>query len=291
MRTNWLKRRRQTAGKQSMNEQPMNEQEFGNRLFAELRRLSGGYLPWPAHSGHERVQYLAYAGRWLCPEYVFKWPQIDWFENPAISEFYTVFPHERQGFNMDRRWNVLQFLRLIEGLPGDTAECGVFEGATSWLILRHAPDDPAGGRRRHHLFDSFEGCSQPGANDHPSHFHKGILACPEETVRTTLAPYAGQTRYYKGWIPSRFAAVADRSFAFVHIDVDLYDPTRDSIAFFYPRLERGAVLICDDYGCSTCPGATKAVDDFLADKPEKMLAFASGGGFMIKGTPTRTGDA
>lgn len=27
------------------------------------------------------------------------------------------------------------------------------------------------------------------------------------------------------------------------------------------------------------------MDDFLADKPEKMLAFASGGGFMIKGTP------
>lgn len=204
----------------------MDEQEFGNRLFAELRRLSGGYLPWPATSGHERVQYLAYAA------HVFKWPQLDWFTNPAIVEFYEAFPQERKGFNMDRRWNVLQFLLLIEGLPGDTAECGAFEGATSWLILRHAPDAPAGGRHRHHVFDSFEGCSQPGAHDHPTHFHKGILACSVEEVRKTLGAYAAQTRYYKGWIPSRFDAVADRTFAFVHVDVDLYEPTRDSIEFF-----------------------------------------------------------
>ena len=34
----------------------------------------------------------------------------------------------------------------------------------------------------------------------------------------------------KGWIPTRFQEVADRHFAFVHIDVDLYEPTRDSLA-------------------------------------------------------------
>lgn len=263
----------------------MDEKEFSDKLFADLRRLSGNYLPWPVKSPFEGVQYLAHAGRYLCPEYVFRWTQLDWLGHPAVRQFYHVFPQERRGYNMDKRWHVLQFLRLIQGVPGDTAECGVFEGATSWLILQHAPLDPAGRKRAHHIFDSFEGCSTPGEFDHPSHFQKGSLSCPEEKVRQALSQYADRTSYYKGWIPARFAEASDRIFAFVHIDVDLYQPTKDSMEFFYPRMGRGAVLICDDYGSSNCPGATRAIDEFLADKVEKMLPLASGAGFMIKGTP------
>ena len=90
-------------------------------------------------------------------------------------------------------------------------------------------------------------------------------------------------RLLKGWIPERFAEVADRRFAFVHVDVDLLAPTRDSVSFFYPRLNDGGILLCDDYGFTSCPGATRAIDDYLTDKPEKMIALSGGGGFLIKG--------
>ena len=81
--------------------------------------------------------------------------------------------------------------------------------------------------------------------------------------------------------------MADRAFSFVHVDVDLYEPTRDSFAFFYERLSPGGILLCDDYGCTTCPGATKAADEFLADRPEKMISLDSGGGFFIRGLPVQ----
>ncbi len=48
----------------------------------------------------------------------------------------------------------------------------------------------------------------------------------------------------------------------------------------------GGIIMCDDYGFATCPGATKSIDDFLKDKPEKMISLSVGGGFMIKGTKT-----
>jgi hypothetical protein len=70
------------------------------------------------------------------------------------------------------------------------------------------------------------------------------------------------------------------------VDVDLYEPTRDSIRFFYDRLNPGGILVCDDYLFMTCPGATEAIDEFLADKPEKMLGLPGGGGFFIKGCAT-----
>lgn len=96
----------------------------------------------------------------------------------------------------------------------------------------------------------------------------------------------GQVAFYQGWIPDRFAEVAERQFAFVHVDVDLYEPTRDSVAFFYERLSPGGVFVCDDYGFLTCPGATAAMDEFLEDKPEKVVLLPGGGGFFIKGCMT-----
>lgn len=136
----------------------------------------------------------------------------------------------------------------------------------------------------HHIFDSFEGLSAPESHD-GDHWVRGDLAVGTEVVERFLSPYVRGTDYkmYKGWIPDRFAEVSDMSFSFVHIDVDLYQPTYDSIHFFYPRLNTGAILLCDDYGFSTCPGATKAIDSFLLDKREKMLCLPDGGGFFIKG--------
>jgi len=54
----------------------------------------------------------------------------------------------------------------------------------------------------------------------------------------------------------------------VHIDVDVYPPTEFCLRFFAPRLARGALLVVDDYGFLTCPGAKKAVDDFVAAHAE-----------------------
>ena len=46
-------------------------------------------------------------------------------------------------------------------------------------------------------------------------------------------------KIYKGWIPEKFNLVDNSKFSFVHIDVDLYEPTLKSLEFFFPRLEEG----------------------------------------------------
>ena len=102
----------------------------------------------------------------------------------------------------------------------------------------------------------------------------------EELVRARLAQFDAVVE--KGWIPEVFHPARDRRYCFVHIDVDLYAPTLASLEFFYPRLNPGGVLICDDYGFSTCPGATRAVDEFLEDKPEAVVHVPTGQGFFVK---------
>lgn len=225
----------------------------------------------------QRLLALRAVARWLIPGYRLSWYQLDWWHDCDFNAYLDRFG-EREGFNTHRKWMLWQLLRLISDVEGDTAECGVFEGASSWLICAASQ----GGDRVHHLFDSFEGLSEPGASD-GSYWTRGNLAASEDLVRRNLEPFAEQLEFHKGWIPDRFPDVSDTTFAFVHVDVDLRNPTLDSLEFFYPRLAPGGVLLCDDYGFGTCRGATAAIDDFLRDKPEKMLALDGGGGFFIKG--------
>lgn len=173
-------------------------------------------------------------------------------------------------------------LRSIANVAGDIAECGVREGKSA-LFMLEALTVP----RDIFLFDSFEGLSDPVAG-------KDTLASAIDPT-TGLRIFAGDVdkvaarfhgrdnvRLLKGWIPDRFQDVEDRRFAFVHVDVDLFEPTLRSFDFFYPRLERHGVMVCDDYGSGAYPGARSAMDQFFADKPETPIELPQGQAFIVK---------
>jgi hypothetical protein len=234
--------------------------------------------------GLTEFDVLQRVGKEILPSYRFRWPQIAWLQNRKFWRLLASFG-EQEGLNADRKWMVGQLIRLSVHLPGDTVECGVYRGATSYLICNAVRDDGEPDKR-HHLFDSFAGLSEPGERD-GEHWTAGDLACSEEDVLKSLDEFHRFVVSHRGWIPERFDEVADRTFCFVHVDVDLYQPTRDCLEFFYPRLDEGGILVCDDYGFTTCPGVTEAVDAFLANKPEDILSLPSGGGFLIKGAPVQ----
>lgn len=228
-----------------------------------------------------RVRFLLMrmVAGWILPSYRFHWPQLLWWEDESFTAYLQKFD-QLQDSNSHRHWMLAQLIRLVAEVPGDTAECGVFKGASSYLIC--AANRKACDRKVHHAFDSFAGLSEPSAMD-GSFWTTGDLACSLEVVRSNLAEFdEDAVSFHQGWIPDRFADVGDQGFSFVHIDVDLYEPTRDSLAFFYPRMQAGGIILCDDYGFTTCPGATAAFDEFLKDKPEPMIMLPCGGGFLIK---------
>jgi hypothetical protein len=107
-------------------------------------------------------------------------------------------------------------------------------------------------------------------------------ACSLEEVQRNLRGF-DFIAYHRGWIPAPFAALADCRFRLVHIDVDLYQPTRDSFEFFFPRLAPNGVMIFDDYGTLKFPGARRAIDECLerAGAPF-FMATPAGQGVLVK---------
>lgn len=180
--------------------------------------------------------------------------------------------------SFDRKFALRGFAERAATLPGDFVECGVYKGASAYLLSKvirsRAP------WKRLHLFDSFAGLSSPGPHD-GSYWRKGALAASLSEVQRNLAEFCDFIALYPGWIPERFCDVADRRFALVHIDVDLFDPTRSCLEFFGPRLVPGGVIVCDDYGFETCPGARRAVDEFAAAAATPVVHLPTGQGVLF----------
>ncbi len=154
---------------------------------------------------------------------------------------------------------------------GEFAECGCWKGHSTYIISKILADHRFS--ETFHVFDSFEGgLSDKDEQDRDARYQqseeddrteKEVFASTEAEVRETVNEF-DFVELYKGWIPDRFPEVNNQSFAFVHVDVDLYQPTLDSLNFFFPRLALRGVMVVDDYGYTHFPGAKKAVDEFLA---------------------------
>lgn len=194
------------------------------------------------------------------------------------SELSRVCPEA--DYSYERKYDLDQIFKLIVDVEGDVAECGTYKGASAYFIARNIIDKKMD--KKLFLFDSFSGLSAPGVSD-GEWWKEGDLSSSIDDVRSTLK-ILGNTSFIHildGWIPSRFEDVAERKFCFVHIDVDLAEPTLHCLTFFYDRLSFGGIIFLDDYGHSSCPGVTDVVDSFLKDRKAHLCNLASGAAFII----------
>ena len=191
---------------------------------------------------------------WLAP----------WFQNL----YNEVSPHTV--VSIQRCWTLWQGLSQAVHVAGDVAEAGVFQGGTARL-LKIALGEAV--NKKLYLFDSFEGMKSISSEE-DRHAEGDFSDTSVEAVRKVVGADE-YVHFRKGWVPDTFVGLDETRFCFAHIDLDLYRGVRDSLEFFYPRVSRCGVIILDDYGFASCPGARKAVDDFFVDKPERPLALST----------------
>lgn len=177
---------------------------------------------------------------------------------------------------------VQYFLATLE-LPGARAECGVYRGAAA-LLLAYAwrSRRPEFQGEDLYLIDSYSGTSASLAQDRipvrdaggatrmDDFFPAGKTDTSPALVRGFFTDFPA-VNICAGWIPDVFATLPEREWAFVHLDLSLYEPTLASLEYFHPRLTKGGVVLCD--GSIFCPGAARAWEEFCGrrDLPYVLL--------------------
>jgi O-methyltransferase len=200
-----------------------------------------------------RSYYLAGSGR-----------KIDISALPGFSTIASqVMAEGRAGMNFDRLYTLWQAVsRAPEGFP--IVEVGSYKGGSSKFI---AEAFRRVGRSPHfYVCDTFSGHARLDAAIDGVESDDGFRDTSPESVREYLAGYPN-VELVVGDIFETSARLSDPAYGFVHIDVDVYPPTAFCLDFFSTRLAPGAWMVVDDYGVVTCPGAQKAVDDFVRDNP------------------------
>lgn len=171
-------------------------------------------------------------------------------------------------------WILYSTLRQALNLPGEVWECGVYRGGTAAMM---APLVASAGRT-FRLFDTFAGMP---STDHAVDVHRaGDFADTSlEAVRSVVnAPAI----YHAGFMPDTFRGLEGSTIAFAHVDVDIKQSVLDCCMFIFPRLVPGGVMVFDDYGYPTCPGARAAVDEFFIGTKIVPLVLPTGQAVVFK---------
>lgn len=201
-----------------------------------------------------------------------------WAEDPDFTKCFKDFMAIGNFGNSiddpinERLYILQQFAKRQQKLNSNFVEVGIYSGMSMYFMADYCKKSFIG-------IDSFEGVSEPTPGIDTDYFVKGSLACDIENAKKYLAKFSN-IDLVKGWVPEVLDTLPKLEYSLVHIDVDLYNPTKESIEYFWDKLLPDGVLICDDFGSSKTVGAKKAMVDFFGR--DNIIEFSTQQAFVIK---------
>ncbi len=194
-----------------------------------------------------------------------------------------------------------EIFKLVETTPGSIVEVGVYKGASffTWAALldTFCPFDQS---RLVYGFEWFQGLKSFGEYDNTQAPEATVpYAARREGLELLLQLHASDSitgnfqrcQLIDGNIhetlPHFLREHSGLRISLLHLDLDLYEPTRYALAQLYPFITPGGVVCCDQYGLPQWAGESRAVDEFLtglnADICLKKHSFAhSPGAYWVK---------
>jgi len=165
----------------------------------------------------------------------------------------------------------LEFVKKTEGLEGDILELGIYRGGTTTMTAHYLKT--LNSKRKIFACDAFMGL--PYEDKHSIWENaKGMYSeTSESIVQKKLEKFdvADKVNLVKGLFEDTlYQQLSDKKFSLVLVDCDLYDATKLSMEFVYPRMVKGGIIMFDDYDRvnrdeATC-GETTAADEFCKEK-------------------------
>jgi hypothetical protein len=166
--------------------------------------------------------------------------------------------------------NHYEIYKKIISLPGDVVECGVFKGIslTRFLTFREILENH--NSRKIYGFDVFGKFPKP-KNKHDKSFlmrwekSAGDGIDFNELNDMLLDKKFSNFELTKGdvkkTIPNLIKQYPDFQISLLHLDMDIYEPTKFTLNKLFPHIVKGGIILIDDY--NTVYGATKATNEFL----------------------------
>ena len=175
-----------------------------------------------------------------------------------------------------------ELYKKIERVEGAFLEFGVFKGASFLRFITFSEVFPTNRNRKFYGFDSFEkfprdDISLQSDNEFITKFEEasGDPISDEllnELISNKNYNHEDNIMLVKGNVfeslPNFLAENPDLQIAAIHLDMDVYEPTKFCLDKLYPMLSPNGIIICDDY--NQVEGATNASNEFSDEFNKKI---------------------
>lgn len=188
---------------------------------------------------------------------------------------YTVVSIERS-FAL---YKAVQYIAKSE-IRGDFVECGVWRGGQA-MLAAHTLLESGDITRKLWLYDTYAGMAKPTDIDvtigeskqaiekwekeNREGHNKWAYASLDEVKRNMYSTgyRKDKIEFVKGKVEDTIPGTSPEKISLLHLDTDFYESTYHELMHLYPVLERGGILLIDDYG--SWEGARKAVDQYIQE--------------------------
>lgn len=177
-----------------------------------------------------------------------------------------------------KRMALYQLARSVDRqqLPGDIVEMGAHRGGGAGMFteLMRRPG------RTLHLFDRWGEVPTPSAVDGAfasSNYARSVemlaaqdpLTDIKHLMRDVLRIPDEQLAFHQGWLSDTLARVDGDKICLAHVDVNLYESTREVFQFFEHALADRALVALDDWG-DAWPGVQRAYTEWNGTTKRKL---------------------
>ena len=176
------------------------------------------------------------------------------------------------------KFDLIDLLRKCILLEGDIIEFGVWRGQMTKRMATVLKS--LGSKKCIYACDSFEGFGEEVITSEDASLFRSISRLKRKFNAANDVPeklaeffecFGLDGLCVKGFFSQSLASIDDGvRYCFAHVDCDAYTSHLDCLNYVYPKMLKGGCIVFDDYDKKAWPGATKAVDEFLLDKPEKL---------------------
>lgn len=205
---------------------------------------------------------------------------VVYYLNSTQKKIFTLIDNVKDEIdftlNPTEAYQLFQAVKATRDINGDIAEVGVYQGGSAKLIC-----EARNKNKIFYLFDTFEGLPTPGEFD--GSLKNGEYSASLKFAQDCLKSHKN-IYFCQGIFPENANSIENKNFSFVHLDVDLYKSTLDALEFFYPRVNRGGIILSHDYGGGG-EGETavkKAFDEFFADRPGSIFELTGSQCMIVK---------
>ena len=182
-----------------------------------------------------------------------------------------------------------ELYKMITNLPGHVVECGVYKGSSiiRFMTFRDMLENPYS--RKVIGFDIFGKFPVSGDKNDIDYINKFEKAGGSGISKTELEKVLSYKEFFnyelvegdiKNTIPAYVEQHKELKIALLHIDVDIYEPTKIILENLFDRIVKDGILVLDDY--STVPGETKAIDDYFGNRRIEKLPYSHTSSFIKK---------